>query len=121
MSRDEAIQTMSVVILAEVGNTGAQEELEEMDPFRRRCALRMRVVSESLRQAAEEETRVRYRSVAEARRSGLTPIRPPGLERLRPLSRRQILRSMPSRYLQTASAEKLARRWIPLTSHRGNW
>ena len=91
MSRDEAIQTMSVVILAEVGNTGAQEELEEMDPFRRRCALRMRVVSESLRQAAEEETRVRYRSVAEARRSGLTPIRPPGLERLRPLSRRQIL------------------------------
>ena len=54
MSRDEAIETMSVVILAEVGNTGAQEELEEMDPFRRRCALRIREASEILRQAAEE-------------------------------------------------------------------
>ena len=95
MSHDDAIETMVVVILAEKGNTGAQEELEEMDPFRRRCALRIheaiKISQQAAEEAAEEETRVRYVSVAEARMSGLTPIRPPGLERLRPLSRRQIL------------------------------
>ena len=78
MSHDDAIETMVVVILAEKGNTGAQEELEEMDPFRRRCALRIheaiKISQQAAEEAAEEETRVRYVSVAEARRSGVTPI-----------------------------------------------